>query len=246
MNCSFIVPVNNEKQYEKLQKSLTDFKDYELIPIRGAKSFFDAWRQGLKKVTKKYICLTHQDTEYVGIPDLDKYFKDKVGMIGTAGTTVLHVDQPWWFSKERFMGGILSGQIFYPEGNENKLSPFGSFGEVVVLDGVCMITTKEILGRFFADTMYDEYKTYGLEKTEWTAYVDKIKKKYPQLMDKTYGAWDFYDHMLSLELIKRGYKLLTVPIVMTHASKGGDKRPSFFTDMDVFKEEYLKNKTWRI
>ena len=215
LNCSFIVPVNNDKQYEKLENSLKkDFIDYELIPIKGATSFFDAWNKGLKSATKKYVILTHQDTEFIGIPNLDKYFTDKVGLVGTAGTTVLHRDQPWWFSVERFQGQILSGQIFHKEGKNNRLSAFGEFGEVVVLDGVCIITTRDILKRIM-----------------------------PTLIKKDY-TWDFYDHVISLELIKQGYKLLTVPIVMTHLSKGGDKRPSFFDSMDKFRDEYL-NKVWR-
>ena len=215
MNCSFIVPVNNRKQLKSLTASLNVLgQEFELIPIEGATSFFDAWRQGMAKAKGKYLCLTHQDTEYIAIPKLDKYLKDGVGMIGCAGTTVLHRDQPWWFSTERLQGSILSGQIFHKEKKGNKLSIFGDFGEVVVLDGVCLITTKKIL------------EDVGIP-------------------EKDYGTWDFYDHIISLEYIKKGYKLLTVPIVMTHLSKGGDKRPSFFESMDKFRKEYL-DKTWRI
>jgi len=215
---SFLVPATKKEDIERLDKSLKELKmEYELIPIYGATSFFDAWKTGLKKAHGEYLCLTHQDTRYIGIPDLDKYFKDKVGMIGVAGTTVLHRDQAWWFSQERLLGHILSGQIFHTEGDKQSLSVFGPFGEVVVLDGVCMITTKKIL-----------------------------EEVLPTCLEKNYGTWDFYDHIVSLELIKRGYKLLTIPIIMVHDSKGGDKRPSFFESEGKFKEEYLEGKTWRI
>jgi hypothetical protein len=222
LNAAFIVPVNDEKQFKNFEKSLTDYEDYEVIPVRGATGFFDAWEKGLKKVTKKYVILTHQDTEFIGIPDLDKYFdkpflsegedSPQVGMVGTAGSTILHRDQPWWFSAERFQGSILSGQVFYYEDGKPRANIFGPFGEVVVLDGVCMITTKEILKSI------------------------KFPKGY---------TWDFYDQVLSLEIIKKGYKLLTIPLVITHVSKGGDKRPSFFDSMDKFRDTYL-DKTWRI
>lgn len=224
-NCSFIIPYRLKENAIKWEKKLKKtYPDAEVIAINGdaknggATSFFDVWRQALPKVTKKYVCLTHDDTEYIGFPNLDKYFKGKVGMIGTAGTTVLHKDQPWWFSGERFLGNILSGQIWNTEENKDpSMSVFGDFGEVVTLDGVCLITTKKIL----EDVL-------------------------PICLKKDYGTWDFYDHIISLELIKKGYKLLTVPMVIVHGSKGGDKRQSFFDSMDKFRDEYLGKKVWRI
>jgi hypothetical protein len=212
---SFILPATKKEAVETLRASLNTLGlEYELIPIYKATSFFDAWRQGVAKSKGEYLIFTHQDTRFIGIPDLDKYFKDKVGMIGVAGTTVLHKDQPWWFSQTRFLGQILSGQIFHKEEKGDKLSVFGPFGEVVVLDGVCLITPKAIL------------KDVGIPT-------------------KSYAEWDFYDHIISLEYIKKGYKLLTAPIVMVHDSKGGGQ-PKFDESAKKFREEYLEEKTWRI
>jgi hypothetical protein len=215
MLISFILPATDKDKVKTLEASLNQLgMPFELIPIYNSTSFFDAWRQGVAKAKGEYLCFTHQDTEYTAIPDIEKYLKGKVGMIGTAGSTVIHKDQPWWFSQERFHGSILSGQVFYKEADGNRISPFGPFSEVVILDGVCLITRKDTLLKV------------GIPKIDW-------------------GSWDFYDHIISLEYIKKGYKLQTVPIVMTHDSKGGDKRPSFFTDMERFKKEYLY-KSWRI
>ena len=224
MNCTFVSPYTNKEKAEKWKAQLLkEQRGAKVILVNGdsknggAKSFFDVWRQVLPKIKTKYVCLTHDDTQYVAFPDLDKYFKNGVGMIGTAGTMVIHKDQPWWFSRERFDGKILSGQIWNTEVDKDpSYSNFGDFGEVVVLDGVCMITTKEVL-----------------------------EEVLPTCLEKDYGTWDFYDHIISLELIKRGYKLLTVPMILFHGSKGGDKRQSFFDSMDKFRDEYL-NKTWRV
>ena len=208
---SFIIPTLDLKK-------LKNFKlppESELIPVTGAKSFFDAWGKGIKKAKGKYLVLTHDDTEWLEMPDAEDYLIYGMGgtmMVGTAGTTVLHKDQPWWFSKERYLGGILSGQIW----NGEEHSVFGEFGEVVALDGVALIIRKV-----------------------------RLEEVLPDLLKKDYGTWDFYDQILSLELIKRGYRLFTVPMKINHASKGGDKRPSFFDSLDKFKEEYL-DKTWRI
>jgi len=216
---TFIIPYREKKNADAWEKRLLKkFPDSQVIAIEGTPdmSFFKVWKKALPQVKGEYICLTHDDTEFIKIPNLDTIFKGNVGMVGVAGTTVLHKDQPWWFSGERFLGHILSGQIYHREEKENKLSVFGPCGEVVVLDGVCMITTKEILAEVL-----------------------------PECLKKDYGTWDFYDHILSLELIKRGYKLLTVPIEMIHDSKGGDKRQSFYDSLDKFKDEYLKG-VWRI
>jgi GT2 family glycosyltransferase len=202
---SFIIPTKDLKK-------LKNFKlppESELIPVVGATSFFDAWSKGIKKAKGEYLVLTHDDTEYI------EFNIDSDGhnfILGTAGTTVLHKDQPWWFSQERYLGGILSGQIW----NGKEHSVFGEFGEVVALDGVCIVVRKEVL-----------------------------EEVLPDLLKKDYGTWDFYDQILSLELIKRGYRLFTVPMKINHASKGGDKRPSFFGSLDKFKAEYLE-KTWRV
>jgi GT2 family glycosyltransferase len=100
--------------------------------------------------------------------------------------------------------------------NGEQHSVFGEFSEVVALDGVCIVIRKEVLEELL-----------------------------PDLLKKDYGTWDFYDQILSLELIKLGYRLFTVPMKINHASKGGDKRPSFFDSLDKFKAEYL-DITWRI
>ena len=219
LNCTFITPYREKANFDKFKTRLEKtFKDIQVIGIEGTKdsSFFKVWREALPLVTKKYVCLTHDDTEYIGLPDLDKYFTPGVGMIGTAGTTILHKDQPWWFSEERYLGHILSGQIWNNEEDKKvSRSIFGDFGEVVALDGVCMITTKKIL------------EDVGIPI-------------------KDYGTFDFYDEILSLEYLKKGYKILTVPIVMIHGSKGGNKRDSFYNSLDKFKDEYLENKTWRV
>ncbi len=214
MKYSFIIPTKDLKK-------LKNFKipqDSELIPVLNAKSFFDAWSKGLKTSKGEYLVLTHDDTQWVEFPDLEPILKTGVGMIGTAGTTVLHKDQPWWFSTERFLGGILSGQIWNNEkGKEVSYSRFGAYGRVVALDGVALVLAKKTLEQIL-----------------------------PTLLKKDYGTWDFYDQILSLELIKKGYKLETYPMKIIHASKGGDKRPSFFDSLDKFKAEYLEDKTWRI
>ena len=193
---SFIIPSTNKKKIEV---------PGELIRIYGAKSMFDAWKKGIKKAKHEKIVLMHEDVKVIKIPKLDW----KYDMYGVAGTTVIHRDQPWWFSKERYMGWLLSGKIKH----NGELSDFGEYGEVVVLDGAFLLTTKT-----------------------------KLLKAIP---DIDWAKWDFYDHVISLEYIKRGWKLATAPIEIDHASKGENKRPEFVEDMIKFRNTYL-TKTYRV
>jgi hypothetical protein len=208
---SVIVPTTDNSQLKRLEASLNQFLEgFELIPIYSSTSFFDAWKKGIKKAKNEIVLLTHQDTQYYDIPELD--FRD-YDMAGVAGTTVLHPSQAWWFSQERLYGGILSGAIYHEKHDKEHFSKFGLYKHVVVLDGVCLITKKSLLKDIIPDI-------------DW-------------------GKWDFYDHIISLEYIMRGLKLKTIPIDLVHQSAGGEKRDTFYTDMDKFEKEYL-NRVWRV
>jgi len=192
MSLSFIVPVNNESQYKVFEDSIKDFKDYETIPIRGADSIFDAWRKGIEQAKNKYLVFTHQDVSYLeALPDLDKIFSDpNVGMVGVAGATYILKDKPWWWAGAEVFG---SGKMYHDgclcnntRSGEWYLDLYGECGEVVILDGVCLITTKD--------------------------RIDAIGG----IPNKDYGKWDMYDHIFSSEFIKHGFKLLTIPIKMVH------------------------------
>jgi hypothetical protein len=130
-------------------------------------------------------------------------------MVGAAGSRALRAGGPWWFLPERLILGELSGEVRHRIDGEEELTRFGPFGDVVVLDGVCLVTTKERL-----------------------AAIGGIPRK-------DYIEWDFYDHVLSIEFIRHGYRLVTMPIGVTHFSGGIEKRDGFFTAARRFEEEYL-------
>lgn len=210
INCSFILPATSKSRVDRFIKDVkSKFAKAEVIPIFGAASFFSAWGAGIKRATKKFLVFTHQDTQFLKFPDLEEIFKPKIGMVGVAGSREINKNEPWWYSPQRLAAGKLSGGIYHETSEFSGVSYFGPYGEVVVLDGVCLVTTKDRL------------------------------KKIGGLPQKDYGAWDFYDQIISLEFIKHGFKLLTVPILMTHFSTGKKKRPTFMIDRQRFVEEYL-------
>lgn len=208
---SFILPATDKDAVSRLDTSLDQLGiEFELIPIYEANSFFDAWKKGVKKAKGKYLILTHQDTEYYYIPDLDEIFafEENLGMVGVAGSTVLDQSEPWWFSQRRYAANQLSGQIYHHGEDSKGLSVFGEYGIVRVLDGVCLITPKATLEKV------------GIPGLDWC-------------------SWDWYDHVICQEYIKKNYILKTIPVIMSHGSAGGDKRESFYKGQKEFVKSYL-------
>lgn len=206
---SFILPATDKTKVKTLEASLNQLgTPFELIPIYNSTSFFDAWRQGVAKAKGEYLCFTHQDTEFYYIPDLDKEFTKGVGLCGAAGSREIDKTEPWWFSMRRLQSNLLSGQVYHNSWDAKGLSNYGDYGEVKILDGVCLITRKERLLKV------------GIPNKDWC-------------------TWDYYDHVLSLDYQKKGYKLKTIPVVMVHASAGGNRRESFYTAEKEFIKEYL-------
>lgn len=214
LNASFVIPVNNRGLFRQLEENLERrFTDYQVIPVEGASSFFDAWRQGVPQANRQYLVLTHQDVKFKSFPRLEGLFRDDVGMVGIAGSRVIEKDNPWWANDyiSRLLKRKLSGSIYHGRyGKLGVLSYFGPRGEVAVLDGVCLVTPKETLERV------------GIPDQDW-------------------ASWHFYDHILSLRYRQEEQRLMTAPINMYHHSTGDAGSEKFNQIRDRFVQEYFKS-----
>ena len=154
--------------------------------------------------------------EFQQIPDLRRYFKGNVGMLGVVGTKEITLSNPWWFDINRLYNGKLSGEVtHWGLSDPYEVTDYGDYGDVVVLDGVCLITRREVL-----------YKV-GIPKFKWC-------------------KWDYYDHIISLEFIKAGYRLKTVPIKLVHLSKGGGGENMEKTQKYFVKKYFKKKEKWSV
>jgi hypothetical protein len=165
VNASFVFPANNRKLADKLEENLEHrFTNYEVFPIFNSSSFFQAWKKGLSKSSKKYLVLTHQDVEFISIPELDNLFTKDVGIVGPAGAKVVSKKEPWWFSPNKLEADQLSGSVYHITGKKKSSSFYGKYNEVVVLDGVCLVTTPKILNEV------------GIPKIRWAKwdYYDHV------------------------------------------------------------------------
>ena len=210
---AFILPANDREQTEAQEADLRRyFPDCEYFAVFGASSFFDAWRQAIPQATKRWLILTHQDTRITHIPDLEKWFGPTTGLAGAAGSRELTAKEPWWFMGDRLRRGLCSGLVHHAKNEKSAriVSHFGPAGRVVILDGVVLITRKDLL------------------------------EKIGGVPEKDYAHWDFYDHVLCMEFLKAGLEIRTLPIQITHFSGGnraGDE--TFNKNAERFKAEYL-------
>lgn len=191
MRCSLVVPVTEKGLIERLDRNLKEkFVEYELIEVWRAGSMAEVWQQAIAKASYDYVAVVHQDVEIYDWVGLDGVFGAGVGMVGVAGAREITYKKPVWFDRERLWEGKLSGQIFQRMRGREWLMRYGDYGEVVVLDGVCLVVRKEVLG----------------EGLDWMTGLD-------------WARWNWYDQVLSLKVGQR-YKLKTVPIQLAHFSAG--------------------------
>jgi len=162
-------------------------------------SIFDGYQKAFKTVQPKptdIIILCHDDIEISISPSaflqiLSILKHTKYGFIGPAGTTHVSENAVWW-DQELWKAGKHRGAVHHIDPNGKKYcSHYGAFEEVVVLDGLFLATRAEVLEKV------------GLEK--------------PQYFE---GNWDFYDVYYTYKAHKHNYENHTVPIQITHMSRG--------------------------
>lgn len=212
-----IFPANNKKVAGNFEKDIKDkYPEIEVVPVFKAKSFFDAWKDGLTKTSAETLIFTHQDVQIQKIPNFEKYFESGAGMLGAAGSKEVTAEVPWWFDGDRLYRGKLSGEVTHwtPEEPFDVVN-YGAYGKVVVLDGVFLVTKRHILSEV------------GIPDIEWC-------------------KWDFYDHVLSIEYIKKGFKLRTIPVQMVHISPGGGSKDFEKVKERFVKEYFNENKIWKV
>ncbi len=190
---SFVIAVNDEIDFNKSKKSIGRLIEQpDIVKIKNVKSIFNAYDKGTKLARNNIICYMHQDVE-LRWPNnwhiiINKYFSEKkTGFIGVAGSKSLTKLAVWW--EKDFSGGGYTGQRVEKEHNE-QYHLLGDLGEVLVLDGVMLITTKKVLK-----------KIGGWSK-------DKME------------GWDFYDISATFRAHLKGFRNYTVPLTIKHKDIG--------------------------
>jgi len=173
----------------------------EILYSKNKQSIWEAFSAGYKYIGKTdIVILCHDDIYFYTSPKkvikiIKRELSDlKTGFIGVAGAKKLRKSGVWWDGiREPVEKRGLSGQVFHAPEEKYNLSYYGPYGQVQVLDGVFIACRASLL------------QEIGLNKPSWMPEESN---------------WDFYDVFMTFKADQKGYVNKTVPIQITHDSKG--------------------------
>jgi len=169
-------------------------------------SMFDAYDKELELIIDNganpddIVIMCHDDVEIMSDPEMfitvirDAMKDKKVGIAGVAGTRKLPKSGIWWegITGQNTIHGNHSGTVFHgPSIYETQTSYYGTPSNVVVVDGVFMVSTVGLL--------------------------DKIDLKKPKTFS---NGWHFYDLTYCLRAYENGNNNKVIPILIRHESGG--------------------------
>ena len=190
---------NHPESLVKLQKFYVE-AGFEVKIQEGFPTMLGAYKSALDEIkpnNKDIIVFSHDDIEILTnkktfnnileYKTLDK----KSGFLGLAGACILTTNGVWW-ERKVWEGGCLRGVVHHGEHSGNMTTTsFGTYGEVVVLDGV-----------FFA------CRGRCANSLDWS---------HPEYLEH---GWDFYDIHITSQAFQRGFRNEVVPIQVLHHSHG--------------------------
>lgn len=202
---SFVTATRSAESAEALRQNLeivfpsgNPLVEWALLPQVGFNSIFAAYNHGAEKAVGDVLCFLHDDVRILAnytcfAKPLALAMKPFAGWMGVAGSTVLDESAIWWNSNHQ----DLRGMVGHPGDNEFGVHwnhwPWGqaaSFGQVVVLDGCFLMTSK------------DKFQRIG------------------GFDGKTYDGFHFYDVEATTRMHLAGFRNLCVPIPVLHQSPG--------------------------
>src|SRR3989344_3875962 len=200
-------------------KETIGIKEYEYIAVDNTEnkhSLASAYNQGSAESKYSILCFVHEDARFLtqdwGSIVLKKFEDTSLGALGVAGSTYIPGD------KARFALGrpFTQGQVVHKLPRGEQLDRYGEARQdtgVVVLDGVCIVTTQKIAKELqFDEKTFDKFHFYDIDftlriaqkhklidtydlllqhaspgsfKEEWKQYLNKFKEKHKTILPYT-------------------------------------------------------------
>ena len=183
---SIIVCSRNPELLEKLRKNVQatiGLQEYEFLPIDNHSNQYSlsaAYNIAAEKARHPYLCFVHEDIQFLtrnwGQQLIEKLNQQDIGAIGVAGSTLLPETGLWASSMQPFVQGKIVHK--FPDHEQIEIfSMMHEDTEVVVLDGVCIATTKEICRENPFDTStFDGFHFYDID------FCIRLAQKYKLLV----------------------------------------------------------------
>ena len=168
---SFIIATHRLKAFTRTRAGLTRLGVGDIVAIGNPSSIFEAYDTGRREARREALCFMHDDVDLQGLDAeliLDRLADPRTGFLGVAGSRVLDATGIWWHGINTPQRPVrLSGRCGHRKDDQQWLSEYGAFGEVVVLDGVCLFTTRAVLDAIggFADPPLEGFDFYDISAT---------------------------------------------------------------------------------
>jgi hypothetical protein len=228
MRVSFIIasyrPQSAEECIKSIKESVGEEHQFVVIDTRPENlNIFQAYDAGAQEAHYSILCFIHEDARLLSssywLREVGKYFDDpKVGILGVAGSKDLTGTGRWWEGMGQPDGNRLSGMAIHTKDGQTWPNAYGPFGQVLVLDGLCLILKK---------SLYEELQGYHYAGMP------------------PYVGYDFYDIDPCFRAHLAGYKNYTIPLLIEHQSMGEPKE-SWYTNKELFVSKYMAHLPARI
>jgi uncharacterized protein (TIGR03032 family) len=168
---SFIIATHRPSAFARTRSALTRLGAGDIVAIGNPGSLFAAYDTGRYEARRDALCFLHDDVDIEGLDAeliLDRLADPRTGFLGVAGTRVLDDTGVWWHGLNGpEQATRLSGRCGHRQADKEWISHYGAFGEVVVLDGLCLFTTRAVLDAIggFADPPLDGFDFYDISAT---------------------------------------------------------------------------------
>ncbi len=175
--------------------------EYEVIWIdnsAGKMSIFQAYDQGVALARYDYLCFMHEDVLFHsddwGVVCIDRMrADDNIGLLGVAGSIYIARNTNYWSNAwSSIKGRILQGKTVDGKYKVDD-TVFGNDScnrNVVAIDGVWLFTKRELFNK----------------NLKWDI--------------ETYSDFHFYDMDISMQVLKAGYRIEVISVLIEHKSDG--------------------------
>jgi hypothetical protein len=218
----YVVAFKNEALFKKyLMPCLSSLKAVSYVvqdtdPLK-AESIFKKYNSGIDSVLKNtdfketdVVAFIHEDVRILDDSFIEKVetafrFKGDIGVAGVVGTNKLIGTGAWWHSTPDTFRGHVVQE--YDGGVTKHLikGPVGYFDDLVMVDGLCLFVRGKLL-------------------------LDGLR-----FDGNAYDEFDFYDADLCFSVLKMGYKIACLDILLHHKSMGNTgNKPGWLKNRDIF------------
>jgi len=168
---SFVVATHRPQVFARTREYLIRLGAGDIVAVEHASSIFAAYDAGRREARREALCFLHEDVDVEGLDAeliLARLADPRTGFLGVAGSRVLDESGVWWHGLHTpEQAARLSGRCGHRDGDRRWVNQYGDFGDVVVLDGVCLFTTRGVIDAIggFADPPLGGFDYYDISAT---------------------------------------------------------------------------------